>query len=110
VLFQDILEAERADGRRIVFENETAIAFIPYFARCAYEVDVAPKATRAAELIAREAGVIAADPSGRPLQAPLDVTSNVAWVGYANESIRSQVEPLLQQALRSRGLIPAMAR
>jgi UDPglucose--hexose-1-phosphate uridylyltransferase len=45
VLFQDILEAERNDGRRIIAENESAIAFIPYFARYAYEVFVAPKAT-----------------------------------------------------------------
>jgi UDPglucose--hexose-1-phosphate uridylyltransferase len=46
VLFQDILAAEREDGRRIIYENETAIAFMPYFARYAYEVYVAPKATR----------------------------------------------------------------
>lgn len=46
VLFQDILAAEKEDGRRIICENETAIAFIPYFARYAYEVFVAPKATR----------------------------------------------------------------
>jgi UDPglucose--hexose-1-phosphate uridylyltransferase len=45
VLFQDILEAERQDGRRIVCETDGAIAFIPYFARYAYEVFVAPKAT-----------------------------------------------------------------
>jgi UDPglucose--hexose-1-phosphate uridylyltransferase len=47
VLFQDILEAERADGRRIVFENQTAIAFLPYFARYAYETYIAPKRTHA---------------------------------------------------------------
>jgi UDPglucose--hexose-1-phosphate uridylyltransferase len=29
VLFQDILAAERADGRRIIFENESAVAFLP---------------------------------------------------------------------------------
>ncbi|HEV2764547.1 MAG TPA: galactose-1-phosphate uridylyltransferase [Pyrinomonadaceae bacterium] len=46
ILFQDILEAERQDGRRIVYENERAVAFIPYFARYAYEVFVAPKETR----------------------------------------------------------------
>jgi len=46
VLFQDVLEAERRDGRRILFENATAIAFVPWFARYAYEVFVAPKATR----------------------------------------------------------------
>jgi UDPglucose--hexose-1-phosphate uridylyltransferase len=45
VLFQDILEAERADGRRITVENDSAIAFIPYFARYAYEVFVSPKQT-----------------------------------------------------------------
>jgi UDPglucose--hexose-1-phosphate uridylyltransferase len=45
VLFQDILAAEREDGRRIICENETAIAFMPYFARYAYEVYVAPKQT-----------------------------------------------------------------
>jgi len=45
ILFQDILEAERQDGRRIICENETAIAFMPYFARYAYEVFVAPKKT-----------------------------------------------------------------
>src|SRR4029079_14960793 len=36
-LFQDILRAERDDGRRIIVENDTAIAFLPYFARYAYE-------------------------------------------------------------------------
>lgn len=44
-LFQDILTAEQTDGRRIICENETAIAFMPYFARYAYEVFVAPKKT-----------------------------------------------------------------
>jgi UDPglucose--hexose-1-phosphate uridylyltransferase len=44
-LFQDILAAEKADGRRIVFENTSAIVFVPYFARYAYECFVAPKAT-----------------------------------------------------------------
>ena len=47
VLFQDVLAAERDDGRRILFENETAIAYVPYFARYAYETYVAPKRTHA---------------------------------------------------------------
>lgn len=45
VLFQDIIEAEQKDGRRIIAENDEAIAFLPYFARYAYEVYVAPKKT-----------------------------------------------------------------
>lgn len=43
MLFNDILESEIKDGRRIIYENETSIAFIPYFGRYAYEVFVAPK-------------------------------------------------------------------
>ena len=45
ILFQDVLEAERRDGRRVLAENDSAIAFVPYFARYAYETYVAPKRT-----------------------------------------------------------------
>jgi UDPglucose--hexose-1-phosphate uridylyltransferase len=45
VLFQDILAAEGEDGRRIIHEQGGAIAFLPYFARYAYEVYVAPRET-----------------------------------------------------------------
>ncbi len=44
-LFADIIAAEQRDGRRILFEDEHTIAFVPYFARYAYEVYVAPKRT-----------------------------------------------------------------
>lgn len=44
-LFGDIITAEQQDGRRILYEDEHAIAFVPYFARYAYEVYVAPKRT-----------------------------------------------------------------
>ena len=59
----------------------------------------------ATELIARELGVIVTDPHGRRLDAPLAVEPDVSWVGYANAGIRAQVEPLLQHALRRRGLL-----
>jgi hypothetical protein len=55
------------------------------------------------ELIARELGVIVTDEHGQTLDAPLDVTSDVAWVGYANAEVRRSVEPVLQDALRTRG-------
>jgi len=42
ILFQDILAAERQHRRRIIFEHGTAVAFVPYFARYAYETYVAP--------------------------------------------------------------------
>ena len=57
------------------------------------------------ELIAREMGVIVTDEAGRPLRARLNVEDNVSWVGYANEDVRRQIEPLLQKALRDRGLL-----
>jgi fructose-1,6-bisphosphatase/inositol monophosphatase family enzyme len=58
----------------------------------------------ATELIAREAGVLVTDVLGGPLLAPLNIEADVAWAGYANAAIRDQVEPLLREALRSRGL------
>jgi hypothetical protein len=57
------------------------------------------------ELIARELGVIVTDEHGTALDAPLDVTSDVSWVGYANDTLRSVIEPALQAALRRRGLL-----
>jgi hypothetical protein len=59
----------------------------------------------ATELIARELGVIVTDEHGRRLAAPLAVEPDVTWVAYANARIRAQIEPLLQQALRRRGLL-----
>jgi fructose-1,6-bisphosphatase/inositol monophosphatase family enzyme len=56
-------------------------------------------------LIATEAGVIVTSPHGGPLDAPLTVDADVAWVGYANEHIRRQIEPLLQTAMKRRGWI-----
>jgi fructose-1,6-bisphosphatase/inositol monophosphatase family enzyme len=57
-------------------------------------------------LIAEEGGVIVTDPAGRPLDAPLTVDADVAWVGYANSTIRAAIEPVLQQELRARGWLP----
>ena len=56
------------------------------------------------ELIAREAGVIVTDQQGEPLRAPLRVVPDIAWAGYANDAIRREIEPLLQDALKRRGL------
>jgi hypothetical protein len=56
------------------------------------------------ELIARELGVLVTTERGHQLAAPLDVETDVAWVGYANTAVRSQIEPLLRRALEARGL------
>lgn len=41
-LLGDVIDAERADGRRLLASNDGAIAFVPHFARYAYEAYVAP--------------------------------------------------------------------
>ncbi len=66
---------------------------------CAHPYDLAT------ELIARELGVLVTDERGRRLSCPLDLESNVTWVGYANAAIREQIEPLLREALIRRGLL-----
>jgi len=77
---------------RPLFDREDAAAL------CCHPYDLCT------ELIARELGVTVTDAHGRPLRAPLDVTSNVSWVGYANAILRSHIEPHLQHALTRRGL------
>lgn len=57
------------------------------------------------ELIAREAGVIVTDEHGEPLRTPLNVDADIAWMGFANQHIRQEIEPLLREALIRRGLI-----
>ena len=66
-LFQDIIESEKEDGQRIIYENNSAIAFIPYFARYAYEVYVAPK----------ESYMSLADLSGKELEDLSEVLKHV---------------------------------
>jgi fructose-1,6-bisphosphatase/inositol monophosphatase family enzyme len=57
------------------------------------------------ELIARELGVIVTDAQGASLNPSLHTEADVAWCGYANEHIRAEIEPLLRQALETRGLL-----
>ena len=59
----------------------------------------------ATELIAREMGATICNENGDLLNAHLNVEPDVAWIGYANQGIRDQIEPALQTALRKRGLI-----
>jgi fructose-1,6-bisphosphatase/inositol monophosphatase family enzyme len=44
-----------------------------------------------------EAGGVVTDPWGQPLDVPLDNTSPVAWVGYANEALASHIGPVLTE-------------
>lgn len=57
------------------------------------------------ELIARELGVIVTDVHGGALNPLLHIDAEVSWCGYANEHIRAEIEPLLRQVLKARGLL-----
>jgi len=60
------------------------------------------------ELLLREAGGIVEAPVGNecaglvggPLRGPLDTTSPVAWVGYANAGLARQVRPILRRLIK----------
>jgi fructose-1,6-bisphosphatase/inositol monophosphatase family enzyme len=51
-------------------------------------------------LLLEEAGGIVETPDGRPLHAPLDTVSPVAWMGYANPTLARQVRPILRRLIR----------
>lgn len=56
-------------------------------------------------LILNEAGGVVETPQGEPLHAPLDTTSPVAWVGYANAALAALVRPKLGRVLNEHGLL-----
>jgi len=51
-------------------------------------------------LILTESGGVLEAPDGRPLCEPLDTTTPVAWVGYANGALARQIRPALRRAIR----------
>lgn len=51
-------------------------------------------------LILQEAGGVVEAPDGKPLRAPLDTTSAIAWMGYANPKLAKTVRPVLKRLLK----------
>ena len=56
-------------------------------------------------LVAEEAGVTVTDELGRPLDGPLDTTTSLNWVGYANPALRRKIEPLVRAFVDGGGRI-----
>jgi hypothetical protein len=50
-------------------------------------------------LIAQELGVQITDLHGKSLSAPLDIREPIGWIGYANLTLRQQLEPILMELL-----------
>lgn len=51
-------------------------------------------------LVAHEAGCVVGDPFGGPLQAPLDTTTNLSFVCYANRALATALQPIVVEELR----------
>ena len=56
------------------------------------------------ELIAREVGVIVTNEYGQRISTPLDVFSNLSWIGYANRAIYAQIASTLHTILAEHNL------
>jgi len=54
-------------------------------------------------MLLTEMGGVVADPWGQSLDVPLDTTSPVAWVGYANEAIAARISPVLAELVDELG-------
>lgn len=61
---------------------------------CCHPYDLCTK------LIAEEAGITICLPDGKAIEYPLDTETNVVWAGYANDTLRQLIEPVLQTSVR----------
>jgi hypothetical protein len=52
-------------------------------------------------LLLEAAGGVVERPEGGALRAPLDTTTPVAWVGYANRALAARMRPALRRVLKS---------
>ncbi|MFY9988032.1 MAG: hypothetical protein WAK31_24980 [Chthoniobacterales bacterium] len=78
-----------ADIRPLVFKK----LGIPS-ALCCHPYDVA------GALVLEEAGIILESPDGSPMDGPLDTTSPISWVGYANPELAADIRPVLRAVLK----------
>lgn len=79
-----------ADLRPLAFAKlglERALVCHPY--------DVCPA------LLLEAGGCLIEAPDGQPLDAPLDTTSPVAWVAYANPALAAHIRPALHEVIRT---------
>lgn len=60
---------------------------------CCHPYDLCTK------LIAEELGITICSPKGEEIDVPLDTEAEVVWVGYANDTLRRAIEPVLQEVL-----------
>lgn len=52
-------------------------------------------------MLLEAAGGVVESPDGKPLRAPLDTTTPVAWVAYASRALARAIRPALKRALKA---------
>jgi len=55
-------------------------------------------------LVAKQAGIILTDGFDNPLDCPLNVHQGIHWCGYANETLRRQIAPVIRDWLVHHGI------
>lgn len=57
-------------------------------------------------LIPTEAGCLIENPAGGSLDGPMDTTSPISWIGYANSTLAQSIRPVLAHLLNDRLPLP----
>lgn len=79
-LYSEILEAEKSSGKRVIEENKSAIAFVPFAAFAPYEMWIMPHEAQASFALARDHELIGlAAVLRRSLHRLRDCCGNVAY-------------------------------
>jgi hypothetical protein len=103
IVFDDQYISTGGQFYELIMGHDRFIADLrPYFYKvrgvpvslCVHPYDVATV------LIATEAGVEVTDGMGGALDGPLDITTPLAFAGYANKALRGQIEPVIVGTLR----------
>ncbi len=55
-------------------------------------------------LVAKQAGILLTDGFDHPLDCPLNVHQGIHWCGYANETLRRQIAPVIREWLVHHGI------
>lgn len=78
----------QADLRASLRRIDDSTTFPPGMACHPYDICIS--------LIAHEAGVILTDSHNLPLDAPLDTTTELDWIAYANPELQARIAPILK--------------
>ena len=90
-LFEEIIANEINDGIRVIAENENAIAFIPFFARYAYEVMIFPKKPHASLITVSEEELVDLASVFQQVIRKMDMNFNVNFP-YVMSVVQSPVD------------------